>query len=70
MEKRNPPEPPEELGKMVQPDDMASVIVFLVSQPQHVCINEISVTPALSRGYIAQMNACRGGKKEYHVTKA
>lgn len=59
MEKRDPPEPPEELAKMVQPADMAEVIVFLAAQPPHVCINEILVTPTHNRGAISQMNAQR-----------
>jgi NADP-dependent 3-hydroxy acid dehydrogenase YdfG len=63
MDQRDPPEQPEELSQMVQPDDMAAVIVFLASQPPHVCINEIMVTPTRSRGYISQMKAYRAGSK-------
>ena len=55
MEQRDPPELPETLARMVQPEDMGSVILFLASQPPHVCINEILVTPTHNRGYIAQM---------------
>ncbi|MFT5509015.1 MAG: NADP-dependent 3-hydroxy acid dehydrogenase YdfG [Hyphomicrobiaceae bacterium] len=62
MALRDPPEPPEELSQMVQPDDMAAVIVFIATQPAHVCINEIMVTPTRSRGYISQMKAYRAGK--------
>ncbi len=64
MEQRDPPEPPEELRQMVQPDDMAAVIVFLALQPPHVCINEILVTPTHSRGYISQMKAYRAGREK------
>ena len=63
MEQRDPPEPAEELAKMVQPSDMAEVIVFLASQPPHVCINEILVTPTHNRGAIAQMDAQRARQK-------
>ncbi len=59
MEKRDPPEPPEELARMVQPDDVAEVVVFLASQPPHVCINEILVTPTHNRGNVSQMKAHR-----------
>lgn len=62
MAQRDPPEPPEEFSQMVQPDDMAAVIVFIATQPAHVCINEIMVTPTRSRGYISQMKAYRAGK--------
>ncbi|MGI9408471.1 MAG: SDR family oxidoreductase [Hyphomicrobiaceae bacterium] len=57
MEKRDPPEPPEEVARMVQPADLGEVVVFLARQPAHVCINEIWVTPTHNRGYIAQMNS-------------
>jgi NADP-dependent 3-hydroxy acid dehydrogenase YdfG len=59
MEKRDPPEPPEALARMVQPSDMGAVILFLASQPSHVCINEILVTPTHNRGYITQMKGRR-----------
>ena len=59
MEKRDPPELPETLARMVQPEDMGSVFVFLASQPPHVCINEILVTPTHNRGYIAQVQGRR-----------
>ncbi len=59
MEKRDPPELPETLARMVQPVDMGAVIHFLACQPPHVCINEILVTPTHNRGYIAQMQGRR-----------
>ena len=59
MEQRDPPEPPEELARMVQPEDLAEVVVFLARQPPHVCINEILVTPTHNRGYVSQMKAYR-----------
>jgi len=55
MAQRDPPEPPEVLARMVQPEDMGEVIAFLARQPPHVCINEIVVAPTHNRGYIAQM---------------
>lgn len=57
MEQRDPPEPPEELARMVQPEDLAEVIVFLASRPAHVCINEILVTPTHNRSHILAMQA-------------
>jgi NADP-dependent 3-hydroxy acid dehydrogenase YdfG len=59
MEQRDPPEPPEALARMVQPADMGEVILFLACQPNHVCINELLVTPTFNRGYIAQMTGRR-----------
>ncbi|MGI9424946.1 MAG: SDR family oxidoreductase [Hyphomicrobiaceae bacterium] len=59
MEKRDPPELPETMARMVQPADMGSIFVFLACQPPHVCINEILVTPTHNRGYISQMKGRR-----------
>jgi NADP-dependent 3-hydroxy acid dehydrogenase YdfG len=55
MQFRDPPELPETLAKMVQPDDMGAVIAFVAKQPAHVCINEMWVTPTHNRGYIAMV---------------
>jgi NADP-dependent 3-hydroxy acid dehydrogenase YdfG len=53
MQFRDPPELPETLAKMVQPDDMGAVVAFVAKQPPHVCVNEMWVTPTHNRGYIA-----------------
>ena len=55
MQFRDPPELPETLARMVQPEDMGAVFVFVARQPPHVCINEMWVTPTHNRGYIAAM---------------
>ena len=49
------PETPETLARMVQPEDMGNIIAFVASQPKHVCINEIVVSPTHNRGYISIM---------------
>ena len=55
MQFRDPPELPETLARMVQPEDMGAAFVFVACQPPHVCINEMWVTPTHNRGYIAAM---------------
>jgi clavulanate-9-aldehyde reducatase len=35
----------EEIGKVLAPQDIADAIVFAVSQPPHVCLNEVLVRP-------------------------
>jgi len=57
MKLRDPPELPETLAKMVQPEDMGDVVVFVAKQPPHVCINEMWVTPTHNRGYLAATKA-------------
>jgi NADP-dependent 3-hydroxy acid dehydrogenase YdfG len=57
MEQRDPPEPPEALARMLQSEDLGNLIVYLSSQPAHVCINEVVISPTHNRGYIGQMRA-------------
>lgn len=54
---RDPPETPETMARMVQPEDMGEIVVFVARQPPHVCLNEIQVTPTHNRGYIGLMRA-------------
>jgi NADP-dependent 3-hydroxy acid dehydrogenase YdfG len=57
MQLRDPPELPETLARMVQPEDMGAIILFVAQQPRHVCLNEIVVSPTHNRGYLSQMRA-------------
>jgi NADP-dependent 3-hydroxy acid dehydrogenase YdfG len=45
----------EELAKMVQPDDVGELVAFIATRPDHVCLNEILITPTWNRGYVAQV---------------
>jgi NADP-dependent 3-hydroxy acid dehydrogenase YdfG len=45
----------KELAEMVQPEDCGALVKFLASQPPHVCINEVLITPTRNRSYLAQM---------------
>src|SRR5205807_4801851 len=35
MTKKSPPEPPEALARMIQPDEMGNLIAFIAAQPSH-----------------------------------
>jgi NAD(P)-dependent dehydrogenase (short-subunit alcohol dehydrogenase family) len=48
---RPKPVPPEERARMIQPEDMASLIVYVAKQPATVCINEVVISPTWNRGY-------------------
>jgi NADP-dependent 3-hydroxy acid dehydrogenase YdfG len=51
------PETPEAMARMVQPDDMGRLVAFIATQPAHVCINEVVISPTHNRGYIGTMKA-------------
>jgi NADP-dependent 3-hydroxy acid dehydrogenase YdfG len=57
MKLRDPPELPETMARMVQPEDMGAIVAFVAKQPAHVCLNEILVSPTHNRGYLAQTRA-------------
>jgi len=48
--KQRPVEPgDEDKALMLQEEDLYSTICFIAEQPPHVCINELVITPVLSR---------------------
>jgi len=55
LQNRSPPETPEAMARMIQPDDMGRIIAFIARQPPHVCINELVVSPTHNRGYLRMM---------------
>jgi NAD(P)-dependent dehydrogenase (short-subunit alcohol dehydrogenase family) len=55
LQHRSPPEPPEAMAKMLQPEDMGALIAFIARQPPHVCINEVVISPTHNRGYLRLM---------------
>ncbi|MEO8631696.1 MAG: SDR family NAD(P)-dependent oxidoreductase [Betaproteobacteria bacterium] len=52
LDKRPVPVSQEDRAKMLQPDDMADLIVYVASLPKHVCINEVLISPTWNRGYV------------------
>jgi NADP-dependent 3-hydroxy acid dehydrogenase YdfG len=45
----------EELAQMVQPENVAALVIFVATLPDHVCLNEALITPTWNRGYVAQL---------------
>jgi NADP-dependent 3-hydroxy acid dehydrogenase YdfG len=66
MKLRDPPEPPEIMARMVQPEDMGAIIAFIARQPAHVCLNEVVVSPTHNRGYISMM---RGRQQQIEAAR-
>jgi NADP-dependent 3-hydroxy acid dehydrogenase YdfG len=44
-------------AKMVQSEDCGEIVRFVAELPEHVCINELTVSPTFNRGYVAQARA-------------
>jgi len=52
LDNRPIPVSEEDRAKMVQSDDCGDLIRFLAELPEHVCINELTISPTWNRGYI------------------
>jgi NADP-dependent 3-hydroxy acid dehydrogenase YdfG len=48
---RPKPVTPEERAQMIQPQDMANLIVYVAKQPATICVNEVIISPTWNRGY-------------------
>ena len=57
LDNRPVPVTADDKAKMVQSEDMGDLILFIAQTPQHVCLNEIVVSPTWNRGYVKM----RGG---------
>jgi len=42
----------EEKARMLQPQDVGKTIAFIANMPQHVCINEVLISPTWNRGFL------------------
>lgn len=51
MARRTPPPPPEVLARMLQPEDVAAAVAFVLEQPERVAIHELVLTPRWNTAY-------------------
>jgi NADP-dependent 3-hydroxy acid dehydrogenase YdfG len=51
LEKRPVKVTDAEKARMLQADDMARLILYIASQPAHICINEVEISPRWNRFY-------------------
>lgn len=51
---RSRPVPPSEaeMARMLQPDDVGAAVAWVATQPPHVCLNEIVISPVWNRIYV------------------
>jgi NADP-dependent 3-hydroxy acid dehydrogenase YdfG len=45
------PVSPEDRARMIQPEHMADLIVYVARQPATICVNEVVISPTWNRGY-------------------
>ena len=59
---RNRPKPPspEEIARMLQPEDLGRTIRFVAEMPPRVCLNEILISPTWNRFYVGGADIARG----------
>jgi len=55
MDKRPVPVTAEQKARMIQPEDMAAIVLFVAHMPPSVVLNEILVSPRHNRGYVAAL---------------
>ena len=51
LDRRPTPVAAEDRARMLQPEHMADLILYVAKLPASVCINEVQITPAWNRGY-------------------
>ena len=55
LDQRPVPVSAQDRARMLQPDDVAGLIVYVATLPAHVCVNEVWITPTWNRGYAAAL---------------
>jgi NADP-dependent 3-hydroxy acid dehydrogenase YdfG len=55
LDQRPVPVSPQDRARMLQPKDVADLILYVATLPAHVCINEVWITPTWNRGYAAAL---------------
>jgi NADP-dependent 3-hydroxy acid dehydrogenase YdfG len=51
LDRRPTPVSAEDRARMLQPEHMADLILYVAKLPASVCINEVQITPTWNRGY-------------------
>jgi len=57
---RPKPPSPEEVARMLQPEDLGRTIRFVAEMPAHVCVNEIVISPTWNRFFMGGKDVARG----------
>jgi NADP-dependent 3-hydroxy acid dehydrogenase YdfG len=55
LDRRPVPVPQEDRDRMIQPQHMADLIVYVAKLPASICLNEVVISPTWNRGYAATL---------------
>jgi NAD(P)-dependent dehydrogenase (short-subunit alcohol dehydrogenase family) len=55
LDRRPVPVGEEERARMLRPEDVADLIVYVAGLPPHVVVNEVMITPAWNRTYVGEV---------------
>ena len=55
LDQRPVPVSAQDRARMLQPEDVADLILYVATLPAHVCLNEVWITPTWNRGYTAAL---------------
>ena len=59
LDNRTPPVREEVRKTLLKPEDIASVVSYLIGLPSHVCINEILMSPTLNLPYLGELQTIK-----------
>ena len=59
LQKRPVPPSPEEIARMLKPEDLGRTIRFVAEMPPHVCVNEILISPTWNRFFVGGKDIAR-----------
>jgi NADP-dependent 3-hydroxy acid dehydrogenase YdfG len=52
IDQRPQPLSADERARMLQPEDLGDLILFIATRPRHVCLNEVLISPTWNRFYL------------------
>ncbi len=59
LDNRTPPVREEVRKTLLKPEDIASVVSYLIGLPPHVCINDILMSPTLNLPYLGELQTIK-----------
>jgi NADP-dependent 3-hydroxy acid dehydrogenase YdfG len=60
LKNRPKPPSPEEIARMLQPEDLGRTIRFVAEMPPRVCVNEVLISPTWNRFFVGGADIARG----------